>query len=290
MNYNVKTTGLLFLGFLIAIHRVVAQTTAQVKNVSLGILTNHFDNSQSDSNNIKKYYALAIQYKDGINETQDYTKAFQYFNKAADLGDAQSIYALGYMHYKGLGCTQDYTMAAFLFSKGAYISKEITVCIFMVYAGGMVHLSFFKFNYMKRYLALLVLMILCFGCNKTPSDKIIDYAKEKYGNNFKTGIVNFPDIFSFPWEKIYMFSPLLYPEDISEAIGFKYNGDIVPDDTYLFLFVNKGSIVKQYTYSDLKIGFSDNPNTGVYVIEHTNSKYKMVSSGNNQYWLYKINQ
>ncbi len=73
---------------------------------------------------IKQYYTLAKQYKDGDGAPIDYAKAFYYFSKAAALGDAQSIYALAYFHFKGIGASQDYNMAARLFSEGAYAGRD----------------------------------------------------------------------------------------------------------------------------------------------------------------------
>lgn len=85
-----------------------------------------FAQTSKDSleNVIANYYKLALQYKDGNGVIMDYTKAYNYFTKAADLGDAQSIYAMGYMQYKGLGCTQDYIKAASLFAQGAKLGKD----------------------------------------------------------------------------------------------------------------------------------------------------------------------
>jgi hypothetical protein len=74
--------------------------------------------------NIRTYYNLALQYKDGTGVAIDYEQAYNYFLQAADLGDAQSIYAVAYMLYKGLGCAQDYVQAAQLFAQGAYSERE----------------------------------------------------------------------------------------------------------------------------------------------------------------------
>ncbi|MDE1191188.1 MAG: T9SS type A sorting domain-containing protein [Arachidicoccus sp.] len=73
---------------------------------------------------IHKYYSLAKQYKDGNGVAIDYSKAFDFFSRAAALGDAQSTYAVAYMHYKGLGTAQDYTIAAQLFAQGAYEGRD----------------------------------------------------------------------------------------------------------------------------------------------------------------------
>jgi uncharacterized protein len=73
---------------------------------------------------INSYYKLGLEFKDGNNTTIDYSKAYEYFQKAAELGDEQSVYAIAYMHYKGLGCNQDYTIAADLFYQGALRGKD----------------------------------------------------------------------------------------------------------------------------------------------------------------------
>lgn len=73
---------------------------------------------------IKKYYYLAIAYKNGDSVAMDYHKAFAYFSKAADLGDPQSLYAKGYCFYKSIGCTQSYDSAAKYFRQGAYSGRD----------------------------------------------------------------------------------------------------------------------------------------------------------------------
>ena len=140
---------------------------------------------------------------------------------------------------------------------------------------------------MKKFF-IVATLLLFISCNDTPKDKIIDYAKGKYGNDFKEGVIDLSNVFDFKWDKMYMFSPLLYPEDITKAIGFTYKGGIVPDDNYLLLFTKDSMVVKEYPYFRLGIGFSDNNHTGVYMVEHKNAKYKVVFRGKDDYWLYKI--
>lgn len=140
---------------------------------------------------------------------------------------------------------------------------------------------------MKKFF-IAAALFLFFSCNDTPRDKIIDYAKRKYGNDFKEGVIDLSDVFNFKWDKMYMFSPLLYPEDITKEIGVNYKGGIVPDDNYLLLFVKDSMVVKEYPYFRLGIGFSDNNHTGVYMVDHENAKYKIVFRGKGDYWLYKI--
>lgn len=139
-----------------------------------------------------------------------------------------------------------------------------------------------------RRIFIVIGLFTLMSCNDTPEDKIISYAKEKYGNDFKEGIIDLSDVFNFRWDKMYVFSPLSYPEDISKAIGFEYDGEIVPDDNYLLLFIKDSSIVKQYPYYRIRIGFSDDNYTGVYVVEHNDAKYNVVFRGKDNYWLYKV--
>ena len=140
---------------------------------------------------------------------------------------------------------------------------------------------------MKKVLYVVLLFLLA-SCTKTPSEQIINYIKKNKDNDFKSEIIDFSRIFEFKWETIYIFSPLTYPEDIEKEIGFKYDGNIVKDNNYLFLFVENNHIVKKFTYSELKIGFDDNNNMGVYKIDFKDAKYKVKPLGNNNYWFYKI--
>ena len=60
-----------------------------------------------------KEYALAmfdlgVLYYTGRGVTEDYTKAVEWFRKAADIGfDRDAMYTLGYMYANGDGVTQD---------------------------------------------------------------------------------------------------------------------------------------------------------------------------------------
>lgn len=133
-------------------------------------------------------------------------------------------------------------------------------------------------------------MIFFTSCEESPSAKIIIYAKEKFGKDFKSGQIDLSKVFKFKWEKMYLFSPLAFPEDVSKAIHIKYNGEIVPDNCYLFLFVGNNKIVKEYRTCYLRIGFSDNENTGVYEVSNINAKYEIKFLSENNYWLYKLNE
>lgn len=140
---------------------------------------------------------------------------------------------------------------------------------------------------MKKYISIFILVFLFVSCRKTPSDQIINYTEKKYGENFKDGNIDLSKVFNFEWQNLYIFPNWTSPEDVEKEIGFRYNGKIVKDDNYLFLFVNENKIIKKYTYSDIKIGFSDNANMGVYKIAFEKSKYKIKRIGADNYWFYK---
>lgn len=63
------------------------------------------------------------------------------------------------------------------------------------------------------------------------------------------------EVFNFDWDTMYIFYPLVFPEDIEKDTGIPYDGGVVPDDTYLFLFVNRGEIVKKYNYGNTYLTF-----------------------------------
>jgi 5-hydroxyisourate hydrolase-like protein (transthyretin family) len=104
---------------------VLNKDWAQISTTAIATSANNLSTVDSATQtNIKNYYNLGLQYKDGKGVAIDYTKAYSNFLQAANLGDAQSIYAVAYMLYKGLGCTQDYAQAAELFAQGAYTGRE----------------------------------------------------------------------------------------------------------------------------------------------------------------------
>ncbi len=57
--------------------------------------------------NAEAYYKLGGMYRDGQGVKQDYAKAFEYFNKAAKKGNAGAYSDLGFMYANGQGVPQD---------------------------------------------------------------------------------------------------------------------------------------------------------------------------------------
>lgn len=62
-------------------------------------------------------YNLGVSYRDGHGVLQDYSSAAKWFTKAANQGDAQAQYNLGVMYKKGQGVPQDNDQAKSYFKQ-----------------------------------------------------------------------------------------------------------------------------------------------------------------------------
>ena len=60
----------------------------------------------------KAEYKMGEKYFEGKGVPQDYTKAAEWYRKAAEQGNTDAQFVLGAMYYKGQGVPQDYTVAA----------------------------------------------------------------------------------------------------------------------------------------------------------------------------------
>ena len=56
-------------------------------------------------------YNLGVMYANGQGVTQNYSKAFEWYSRAAAQGDADAQYRLGLMYASGQGVTQNYSKA-----------------------------------------------------------------------------------------------------------------------------------------------------------------------------------
>lgn len=76
------------------------------------------------SGDVEAQYKLGLSYYHGNNEgvndiKQNFTKALDWFNKAAEKGNTDAMYSLGQMYENGDGVNQDYTIAAAWYKKAA---------------------------------------------------------------------------------------------------------------------------------------------------------------------------
>ena len=74
---------------------------------------------QAKGGDITKQIKLAEMYYKGEGVTQDYTKAFEWYSKAAAQGNSDAQVNLGDMYYTGDGVAKDYTKAFEWFTKAA---------------------------------------------------------------------------------------------------------------------------------------------------------------------------
>jgi len=63
--------------------------------------------------------AIYCIYENGIGVTQNYSKAFELYSKAAEQGEAHAHYNLGKLYLDGKGVTKNSTKAIELFTKAA---------------------------------------------------------------------------------------------------------------------------------------------------------------------------
>ncbi|MBL7698665.1 MAG: hypothetical protein JNK79_10915 [Chitinophagaceae bacterium] len=142
-----------------------------------------------------------------------------------------------------------------------------------------------------KYLIVLIAFISP-SCKekKTPIDQILEYAEKKYGSNLDGKEIDLKDVFPFRWEEAYIFVGLMDPSVVMEKAGITYDGDIVPDDTELFLFIGEGRILKEYNYQDFRLMFNYKPRgQGFYKIVRDDSRFKIEVLGKDNYSLRKVN-
>ena len=67
----------------------------------------------------QQQYEEGVRYYFGEGVEKDYTKAFEWFSKAAEQGDADAQFSLGVMYSEGQGVGQNYEKAFEWYSKAA---------------------------------------------------------------------------------------------------------------------------------------------------------------------------
>ncbi|KAG0001360.1 hypothetical protein BGZ79_004763 [Entomortierella chlamydospora] len=72
-----------------------------------------------DQGHIKAQYNLGVLYEKGYGVPQDYSKAGEWYQKAASYGHVSAQYNLGVVYHSGLGVAQDYFKAAEWYQKAA---------------------------------------------------------------------------------------------------------------------------------------------------------------------------
>ena len=73
----------------------------------------------ADKDDHRAMYALGSMYAAGKGVDQDYSKAFEFFSRAARYGRFDARFKMGIMYEEGLGTEQDYRRAARMYQAGA---------------------------------------------------------------------------------------------------------------------------------------------------------------------------
>lgn len=84
-------------------------------------------------------------------------------------------------------------------------------------------------------------------------------------------LVDLRDIFTDPWDELYIFQGFNTSEDISDAIGFEYKGKGIYDPSRLILQISSGSILSENRTECLSINLDIVLKNGYYKKEKQNS-------------------
>lgn len=111
---------------------------------------------------------------------------------------------------------------------------------------------------MKHYIWPIVALLWlasCSGSNSNLNDKLMKAVTEGEpgAEGYKT--IQMADLTDFDWDTMYYFQPNEDSEAISETLGFKWEGSVVPDNHRRLLFVKGQEVVSyvDYFYTDFPL-------------------------------------
>lgn len=110
-----------------------------VAMISLSAAAAHFNQTQHLANqgNAIAQHNLGVAYANGEGVSQDYTKAVEWYKKAASQGYTSSQFNLGNAYYNGTGVRQDYVQARQWYEKAANQGLvEAQTNLGIIYANG----------------------------------------------------------------------------------------------------------------------------------------------------------
>lgn len=134
----------------------------------------------------------------------------------------------------------------------------------------------------------LLLMVISVSCADHYCDSLTDALKSQCKGSSKCD-VTFKETFRFEWDSLYMFDSMLYPDEVSKALGFDCKCDIVPEGKRLVVFTKGGKAVQKYLTECYSVNFVKMRVDGITVIER-NSVFaleKRLVNGETQYYLMK---
>lgn len=113
----------------------------------------------------------------------------------------------------------------------------------------------------------IIALIFFTSCSNRYCDKIIKSIKNQCLNEKEECQITFKEAFDLHWDTLYIFDSMLYPDEVSKALGIKYEGKIISDGNSLFVFVYKGNIVGKHKERCSNVTFIDMKKDGVVKIK-----------------------
>jgi hypothetical protein len=142
------------------------------------------------------------------------------------------------------------------------------------------------------YVIIFTLIIPFTACSEYYyCDRLKSTILSQCGEKEDNCTVTFKESFAFDWDTLYMFDSMLYPDEVSSALGFDCDCNIVPENKRLVVFARKGEAIKKYmTECNNNIGFYRTKENGVIKISRSSIFRVDKSSYNNEvyYFLYEI--
>lgn len=94
-------------------------------------------------------------------------------------------------------------------------------------------------------LSCSLVLFLFTACTNKYCDLITESIENQCVSEKEECSVSFEDAFDLDWDVLYIFDSMLYPEEVTKALGVNYNGKIVNEGKSLFVFMRNGIIVKK---------------------------------------------
>jgi len=92
----------------------------------------------------------------------------------------------------------------------------------------------------------LLIIILLSACKSSLKGDIFYKVARECGSTTKSKCtVILKEVTKFQWDKMYLFGSWTVPDSVSKMIGFKYDGDEVPDDYRRMVFTFANRVVYQ---------------------------------------------
>ena len=106
--------------------------------------------------------------------------------------------------------------------------------------------------------------MILIGCKENLNDKMYVLVDEQFQNDSCN--VSFNDLIQEPWEQLYLIDAFSMPSEISNAIGFKYLGNMVGDSEYKIIVTYQKKILKEESFDLSRMVFRDNDSNGIIKI------------------------